>query len=94
MIGEGDLWALLAIALILGLVNALIKPVVKLLALPIRVLILGLFTLVINVVLMGGVIFIADVLGLGVTSDRWQTTLLGGVVLSIVSAFLSMILDD
>jgi putative membrane protein len=90
----GDLWALLAIALILGLVNALIKPVVNLLALPIRVLTLGLFTLVINVVLMAGVIFIADALDLGVTSDGWQTTLIGGVVLSIVSAFLSMILDD
>ena len=90
----GDLWALLGIALILGLVNAFIKPVVKLLALPIRAMTLGLFTLVINVVLMAAVIFIADALDLGVSSDGWQTTLVGGVVLSIVSAILSMFLDD
>lgn len=90
----GDFWALLGIAVILGLVNAFIKPVVKLLALPLRALTLGLFTLVINVLLMALVIVIADALDLGVTSDGWQSTLIGGIVLSIVSAILSMILDD
>ena len=90
----GDLWALLAIGLILGLVNAFIKPVVNLLALPIRALTLGLVTLVINVLLMAGVIALADALDLGVISDGWQTTLLGGVVLSVVSSVLSMIVDD
>ena len=90
----GDLWALLGIAVILGLINAFIRPVVKLLALPIRALTLGLFTLVINVLLMALVILIADALDLGVTSDGWQTTLIGGVVLSVVSGILSMILSD
>ena len=90
----GDLWALVGVAIILGLVNAFIKPIVKLLALPIRALTLGLFTLVINVVLMSAVLVIAAALDLGVTSDSWQTTLIGGVVLSIVSAILSTVLDD
>lgn len=90
----GDLWALLGIAVILGLVNAFIRPVVKLLALPIRALTLGLFTLVINVVLMAGVIVIASALDFGIASDGWRTTIIGGVVLSVVSALLSMLLSD
>jgi putative membrane protein len=90
----GDLWALIGIGIILGLVNAFIKPVVKLLALPIRAMTLGLFTLVINVLLMTLVIVLADAMDLGVTSDCWVTTLLGGVVLSVVSATLSMFVSD
>lgn len=87
-------WLTLAIiAVIIGAVNTLIKPVARALALPIRFATLGLFTLVINVVLMGGVIYLADRMELGVTSDNWQSTLLGGLVLTVVSAIASAVID-
>jgi putative membrane protein len=71
----GHLWALIRIGIILGLVNAFIRPIVKLRALPIRALTLGLFTIVTNVLLMAIVIVRADAMHLGVTSDGWVTTL-------------------
>jgi putative membrane protein len=90
---NGEWLALGLIAVIIGLVNALIKPIAKALAMPIRFATLGLFTLVINVVLMGGVIYVADRMDLGVTSDNWQSTLLGGLALAVVSAIASAVID-
>ncbi len=84
---------LFIIAVIIGLVNALIRPIARLLTLPIRIVTLGLFSLVLNVILMAGVIWVADAADLGVTSDGWQSTLLGGVILAIASAFVSAIGD-
>jgi putative membrane protein len=90
---NGEWFTLGVVAVVIGLVNAFIKPVVKALALPIRFATLGLFTLVINVVLMGGIIYVADRMDLGVTSDNWQSTLLGGLVLAVVSAIASAVID-
>lgn len=45
-------WAALLVAAVLGLVNTLIRPIVKLLALPINIVTLGLFTLVINALMV------------------------------------------
>ncbi|KAA3637741.1 MAG: phage holin family protein [Armatimonadetes bacterium] len=87
-------WLTLAIiALIIGVVNTFIKPVLKFLSIPIRFVTLGLFTLVINIALMAGVIYLADSMDLGVTSDGWQWTLAGGLVIAIVSSVLSTVLD-
>ncbi len=87
-------WLTLAvIALIIGAVNTFIKPVLKFLSIPIRFVTLGLFTLVINVALMAGVIWLADAMDLGVTSEGWQWTLAGGLVIAIISSVLSMVVD-
>jgi len=84
---------LAAIALIIGAVNTFIKPVLKFLSIPVRLVTLGFFTLVINVALMAGVIYLADAMDLGVTSDGWQWTLAGGLVITVVSSILSMVID-
>lgn len=82
------------IAILIGVVNAFIKPVAKAISLPIRFLTLGLFTLVINVALMAFVFWAAEAMDIGgVASDNWQSTLLGGLVLTVVSAVLSAIVD-
>jgi putative membrane protein len=61
----GDWWKLLVVALIFGLINAYLKPIVELLSLPARILTLGLFGLVINAVLMLLLALVSDTFSLG-----------------------------
>ncbi|HHC08249.1 MAG TPA: phage holin family protein [Actinobacteria bacterium] len=91
---DGPLWVLGVVGLALGVVNAVIKPIVKLLALPIRLVTLGLFTLVINVALMAGVIWLAGQLDSGIQSTGFGATLLGGLVLAVVSWALQLVVPD
>ncbi|HCJ52109.1 MAG: hypothetical protein A2898_02715 [Candidatus Kerfeldbacteria bacterium RIFCSPLOWO2_01_FULL_48_11] len=71
----------LIVALVLGIVNAIIKPVLILLTLPITILTLGLFTLVINALLIW---FVASFIE-GFSIDGFTTALLGGVILWVIS---------
>lgn len=86
----GGLVGLLVVAVIFGLVNALIRPIVRLLALPLTILTLGLFTLVINALML---ILVGWISGDLQISGFWPA-LLAGIVVSIVSTVLSWILSD
>jgi len=77
--------AALVTALILGLINAVIRPILLLLTLPLNVLTLGLFTLIINALLV--MLAAAIVPGFAVQGFWWA--LLFGIVLAIVNAALS-----
>jgi len=92
----GGVVSLLWIALIFGLVNALLGPLLKFLSCGLIVLTLGLFTLVINTFLFWLTSVISQSLGLGlVISDPvWWNAFLGALVVSIVSFIMSMILKD
>ena len=74
----------LIFVLILGVMNAIVKPVLKLISLPITLLTLGLFTLVINVV----VIQLADLLIPGDLVHGFITSLLFGFLLSLVTSLI------
>ena len=88
-----DDWITLAIvALIFGIVNIVIRPVVLLLSLPIEILTLGLFTFVINALMLLLTSWIAQGMGLGFRVDGFVTALFGALVISIVSFLLSRIL--
>lgn len=78
----------LVTAIILGIINVLIKPVLIILSLPINILTLGLFTLVINALL----IMLAANLAEGFDVDGFWWALLFGIILSIVSSILFSIL--
>lgn len=92
---ETDIVNLLIVAIIFGLVNALVRPIVKLLTLPINVVTLGLFTLVINALMILLTAWISGGLDLegGLISDFF-TALIAGIIISIVSAVLSWFLPD
>lgn len=77
----------LVVALVLGIINAILKPVLILLTLPINIITLGLFTLVINAVLIMLTTFIVP--GFTIASFWWA--LLFGLVLSLVNSFLHKI---
>jgi putative membrane protein len=88
-------WLVLAlVALIFGLVNALIRPVVTLLTCPLIILTLGLFTLVINAAMLLFASWIAGLLGIGFAVDGFWPAFWGGLVISIVSFVLSMIVHE
>lgn len=72
------------IAIVLGILNTIVKPILHLLALPITILTLGLFALVINAV----VILLVDAIVPGFSVDGFVWALLFSLVLSLVSAFL------
>ncbi|MGW9208346.1 phage holin family protein [Embleya sp. NPDC055664] len=81
------------VALIFGIVNAIIKPIVKLLSLPLFVLTLGLITFVINALMLWLTEAISNRLDLDFHIDGFGAALLGALVIGLVSWFLSMILD-
>jgi putative membrane protein len=85
---------LLLVALIFGLVNVLVKPVVKLLSLPLLILTLGLFTLVVNALMLLLTSWLADVVDLSFHVEGFWTAVLGGLIISIVSWALNVILPD
>jgi putative membrane protein len=92
---EGDFLSLILVGLIFGLVNALIRPIVKLLTLPINILTLGLFTLVINALMLMLTAALSTSLDLtGSFFENFLTALLGAIIISIVSTVLSWVLPD
>lgn len=73
--------AALAAALVLGLLNLIVKPILVLFTLPINILTLGLFTLVIN----AAIIKLATLVVPGFTVDTWGWAILFGVVLALIN---------
>ena len=91
---SGPWTGLLWIALIFGLLNALVRPLLKLLTCPLIILTLGLFTILINTGLLLLTTKIAQALGISLTVNGFWPALLGSLVISIVSVILSLFLRD
>src|ERR671918_2469873 len=93
---RSGLVSIIWLALIFGLVNALFRPLLQFLTCPLIILTLGLFTLVINSFLfwLTSVIGQSFDLGLIINEPVWWNAFLGGLVVSIVSVVLTMILKD
>lgn len=87
-------WTLLLVALVFGLVNWLVKPIVKLLSLPFVILTLGLFTLVVNALMLLLTSWLAGKLDLSFHVEGFWTAVLGGLIISIVSWALHVVLPD
>jgi putative membrane protein len=95
-----DWWKLAAVAIVFGLINSLIKPVIKLAALPVRLLTMGLATFVINAAMLLLLALVSEQLKLDFTiggfppeldSDAIVGSLLGSIVISIVSTVLGIL---
>jgi len=85
---------LLVVALVFGLINAFVAPIVKLLSLPFIILTLGLLLIVINAFMLLLTSKIAGAMDLGFHVDGFWTAVGGSIVISIVSTILGAILDD
>jgi putative membrane protein len=102
---DGDIVGLLVLSLVFGVVNGLIKPVVKLFALPINLMTLGLFGLVINAALLLLVAWVTeemfsvtlsiggfpqDGFSLGVVVDAF----IASIVLTLIQAVVGLVVKD
>ena len=85
---------LLGVALIFGLVNAVVKPVVKILGCAFYVLTLGLFALVVNALLFLLVGSLADAVGLPFTVDGFWAAFFGAIVVGVVAFVLHVAVPD
>ncbi len=90
---ESKVLPLLGVALILGVVSALVKPVLTLLSFPLILLTLGLFLLVINALVLLLTGWLADRLGLGFRVDGFWSAVGGAVVVTVVTWLLDAVLD-
>ena len=81
--------ALLA-AIVLGVVNTFIKPILSFITAPLTIITLGLFAFVVNAV----VLFIVASFVKGLTIDNWVSAILGAIVLSVVSTALNAVFKD
>ncbi|MEU7026634.1 phage holin family protein [Streptomyces sp. SBR177] len=87
-------WTLILVALVFGLVNFLVKPIVKLLTFPLFILTLGLITLVVNALMLLLTSWLADQLDLSFHVEGFWTAVLGGLIISVVSWALNVMLPD
>jgi putative membrane protein len=101
----GDTTQLIILAVGVGVVNALIKPVIKALSFPISLLTLGLFGLVVNVVLVLGIAWAAQDLAKldltvggfptsGITADTILAAVVVAVAMSILTTIIGLVIHD
>jgi putative membrane protein len=98
-----DLVSLVVLAVIAGVVNGFIKPIIKLFSLPLTVMTLGLFGLVINAGLLLLIAWIADLIGITFTVggfppdfglDAIGAAFIGGIAITIVGSIVGLVVHD
>lgn len=99
----GNLPGLIVVSIIAGVVNGLIKPIIKLFSLPLTMATLGLFGLVINAALLLLIAWLSDLVGVKFTVggfpphmgvDAIVGALIGGIAISIVGSIVGMVVHD
>ena len=87
---DGDWRYLLVVALVFGVLNVCVRPILILLTLPLFLLTLGLFTLVLNALMLWLTSAVSDALGLGFHVAGFGAAFLGALVVTVVSFMLSL----
>lgn len=85
-----DPTAAVVAAIVIGVVNTFIRPVLQIIALPISIATLGIAAFLLNVLLLWGVAYFVP----GFTIDSFLTAAISAIVLSLVSAFLHKLAKD
>lgn len=87
-VSVADTGSLLIAALVIGLVNSIVRPILRFVTFPITVLTLGLFYFVLN----GAMLYLAAELTPGFELSGWMAAILGALVMSIVATILHLFL--
>lgn len=99
----GDIVSLLVLAVIAGLVNGFIKPIIKIFSFPLTMMTFGLFGVIINAALLLLIAVVADLAGIDFTVggfppdfglDTIVAALIGGVAITIVGSIVNMVVHD
>jgi putative membrane protein len=91
---SGSWTSLLLVALVFGVLNASVRPLLKLLTFPLLILTLGLFTFVINAVMLLITGWVSERLHLGFQVAGFWSAFWGGLVISIVSLVMSLLVTS
>ena len=91
---EDQIVTMVIVALVFGVINAVIAPVVKLLSLPFIILTLGLMLLVINALMLLLTGWVAEQLDLGFRVDGFWTAVLGAIIVTIATWVLEAVFPD
>ena len=91
---EGKVGTLLVVALILGVLNAVVKPIFTLVTAPLVLLTLGLFLLVINALMLLLTSWVSNRVDLGWSVADFGSAVLGAIIVSVVSFLLNAFLPE
>lgn len=94
---DGEWWQFLIVAAIMGLANAIARPIITFFSIPFILLTLGLFLLIVNALVLQLVVWLSgpDVFDLGLTSTGFfWATFWGAVVVSVVGWILGLVVPD
>ena len=89
---EGDWWLVFAVALVFGVLNAVIRPILFVLTLPFLLLTLGLFTFVLNALMLWLTSATSDLFGLRFHVDGFGAAFVGALIVTVVSFALSLLI--
>jgi len=90
----GSAASLLVVALVFGVLNASVRPILKLFTFPLLILTLGLFTFVINAFMLMLTSWVSGLLNTGFHVAGFGSAFLGALVVSLVSFLLSLLVKD
>jgi putative membrane protein len=88
----GEWWKLVLVAIAFSLVNTYVRPILRVLTLPISVLTLGIFLIVINALMLLLVSAVSEQLNLGFTVADFGAAFLGAIVVALVGFLLAVLL--
>ncbi len=91
---NGNWVSIIWLALIFGLINAFLRPLLSILTCPLIILTLGLFTLLINTFLFWLTGYVGQAFNLGLSVNGFWPAFLGGLIISAVSIVLSLVFHD
>ena len=90
----GEWWGILFVGIIFGLINTFIRPFIKLFALPLLILSLGLFTFIINAMMLSLTSWLSDKFYLGFDVEGFKAAFWGSLLISIASMVLSCLIPS
>ena len=91
---NGDVLPFLGVALVFGVINATLRPLTKILTFPLIIVTLGIFSLVVNGLMLWLTSALSGGLGLGFHVDGFWSAFFGALVTSVVSLILSMLVSE
>jgi putative membrane protein len=91
---SGEWWGILIVGVIFGLVNTIIRPFIKLFTFPLLILTLGLFTFIINAMMLSITSWLSAQISLGFHVEGFRPAFWGALVISIASMVLSCLMPS
>jgi putative membrane protein len=91
---QGGLFGLLGVALVFGVVNAVVRPILVVLTCPLVLLTLGLFLFVLNALMLWLTGALSGALGIDFVVSNFWSALLGGIVIGLVSTVLNVLVGS